>query len=43
MKDAVFIMNREGKKRMMPRHLLVAAVLGGVIPRDMVDEKLLTS
>lgn len=36
-------MNRENKKRMMPRHLLVAAVLSGVIPRTMVDEKLLTS
>lgn len=29
-------MAREKRKRMMPRHLLTAAVLSGTIPADMV-------
>lgn len=35
-------MQREGKKRMMPRHLLTAAVISGVVPRNKVTEKMLT-
>lgn len=31
-----FLMAREKKKRMMPRHLLTAAVMIGVIPKEKV-------
>jgi hypothetical protein len=31
-----FIMVRERRKRMMPRHILTAAVLLGIIPESMV-------
>lgn len=32
-------MTREKKKRMMPRHLMTAAVLSGVIPRSLIEER----
>jgi hypothetical protein len=40
-RDAVFMMKRENKKRMMPRHLLTSAVLSGTIPRSMITEHML--
>ena len=40
LKDAVFIMEREKKKRIMPRHLLTAAVLNGLVPRSMINHML---
>jgi hypothetical protein len=42
MKDAQFLMEREKKKRMMPRHLLSAAVMSGIVPYDKVDKNNLT-
>jgi hypothetical protein len=36
LKETEFLMAREKKKRMMPRHLLTAAVLSGTIPTIMV-------
>lgn len=38
MKKTEFLMAREKKKRMMPRHLLTAAVLLGIIPDNMVSK-----
>ena len=35
-------MKREKKKRMLPRHLLTAAVLSKIVPRSMVTEKMLS-
>jgi hypothetical protein len=32
-------MAREKRKRMMPRHLLTAAVISGTIPNNMVSEE----
>jgi hypothetical protein len=32
-------MDREKKKRMMPRHIMVAAVLTGIIPRRFVENQ----
>ena len=32
LKSTEFLMKRENKKRMMPRHLCTAAVLTGIIP-----------
>jgi hypothetical protein len=40
--DAVFIMRRENKKRMNPRHILTSAVLNGIIPRSHISELNLT-
>ena len=42
MHDSVFIMKREKKKRMMPRHMLTAAVLSGIVPMRCVSEDSLT-
>ena len=36
MKETEFLMAREKKKRMMPRHLLTAAVLSGTIPNGLL-------
>ena len=33
-----FLMQRENKKRMMPRHLLTAAAIEGTIPMDMIKK-----
>ena len=38
MKFTEFILLREKKKRVMPRHLLTAAVLIGIIPENYVPE-----
>lgn len=42
MKDAAFLVKREKKKRVMPRHLLTAAVLSGIIPRSLINDRLLS-
>jgi hypothetical protein len=42
MKDAVFLVKREKKLRVMPRHILSAAVLNGILPKEKITEKLLT-
>jgi hypothetical protein len=34
MENTKFMMEREGKKRVMPRHIMTAAVLTGIIPQD---------
>ena len=36
LKETEFLMAREKKKRMMPRHLLTAAVLSGTIPNSLL-------
>ena len=41
-KDAVFIVKRENKKRVQMRHLLTAAVLNNIIPRSMISDEFLT-
>ena len=40
--DALFIMQREKRKRMMPRHMLTAAVLNGIIPRAKISDSMLS-
>jgi len=35
-------MQREKKKRMMPRHMLTAAVLNGIIPRSKISDSMLS-
>jgi hypothetical protein len=35
-------MERERKKRMMPRHILTAAIISGVVPMDKLSKKPLT-
>jgi hypothetical protein len=39
MTSAEFIMERERKKRMMPRHMITAAVVSGVIPMSHVHKE----
>ena len=41
--DAIVIMKQEKKKRMMPRHLLAAAMVNDMIPRKCISELGLTS
>ena len=41
-RDAVFIMRREKKVRVQPRHLLTAAIINGIVPLSMVSEDPLT-
>ena len=41
-KDAIFIVKRENKKRVQMRHLLTAAVLNNIIPRSMISDEYLT-
>lgn len=36
LKETEFLMAREKRKRMMPRHLLTAAVISGTIPNNLV-------
>ena len=40
LQETMFLMTREKKKRMMMRHLLTAAKLIGLIPRDFVQHEL---
>lgn len=42
LKDAVMIMTLEKKKMMMPRHIMVASVLSGLVPRHLVTCDLTT-
>ena len=37
-RDAVFLMKRERKVRVMPRHFMVASVISQIIPMSFVDE-----
>ena len=41
-RDAVFIMRREKKVRVQPRHLLTAAIVNGFVPESMISENQLT-
>ena len=41
-KDAVFLVKREKKLRIMPRHILTAAVLNGILPQSKISERLLS-
>jgi hypothetical protein len=34
MEKTKFMLEREGKKRVMPRHLMTSAVLTGIIPQE---------
>lgn len=35
-------MEREKKKRMMPRHIMTSAVISGIVPFDMIPKEQLT-
>lgn len=39
LKNTEFLMQREKKKRMMPRHLVTAAVVSGIIPANHVSNE----
>ena len=41
-KNSEFIMERERKKRMMPRHILSSAIVSGFMPMNKVSKEPLT-